>query len=215
MILGLIYISYWLLDFSKNAVLTHDYSWLLWYSSAGFLMTGIALIVQNTKLIYSMFCALFVVETVWIVDLFYVIFTHRTLIGFTKYMLSPSFHVNDLFFTLYHALIPIGLLIAILQTKKTYKYGWVGAMIFATSLAALTYLLTDPNSQVNCIHTANQCNTVFSFLYRIENPYRIIIALIGLTIFVFVPTNYLLTNVWKKDRLFLNPASRGKIKVNV
>lgn len=192
MVLGVVCVVYWLLNFLNNAVLTHDYGWLLWYSSAGLLITGMALITQNTKLLYSMFCALFVAETVWMVDLFYVIFSHHPLVGFTGYMLSPSFNTKDLYFTLYHLLIPISLFIAIYQTKKIYKYGWIGAMIFAATLAILTYFLTSPYSQVNCIHSINQCQTIFSFLYTIGDLYRIIVALIGLTVFVFIPTNYLL-----------------------
>lgn len=191
-VLGAVCVVYWFLNFLNNAVLTNNYGWLLWYSSAGLLITGIALISQNIKLLYSVFCALFVAETLWIVDLFYITFSHHPLIGFTGYMLSSSFNTNDLYFTLYHLLIPISLFMAIHQTKKTYKYGWIGAIIFATTLITLTYFLAGPISQVNCVHSINQCHTIFSFLYGIGNPYRIIIALIGLTVFVFIPTNYIL-----------------------
>lgn len=191
--LGTIFIAYWLLDFFNNALLKHDYSWLLWYSAAGFLLTGIALVIQNNKLIYSLFCALFIVESIWIIDLFYVIASHKSLIGFAEYILSPGFHTKDLYFTLYHSLIPIGLLIAVLRIKKPYKYAWIGATIFASTLAVLTYFLTNPStSQVNCLHSINQCHTVFSFLYKINNPYRIFVALTGLTVFVYIPTDYAL-----------------------
>lgn len=199
MMLGIVYVIYWFFDFLKNAVLTNNYSWLLWYSAAGFLITGIALIIQNIKLIYSLFCALFVVESVWIVDLFYAIFYHRTLFGLTEYILSPSFTSKDLYFTLYHALIPIGLLIAVLRSKKTYNYGWIGATIYAASLVVLTYFLTDSQSQVNCIRSINNCHNIFSFLYQIDYLPRVFIALSGLSLFVFIPTNYTLL-YFKKNR---------------
>lgn len=191
-IIGVFYVIYWVFDFINNGVMKHDYSWVLWYSAAGFLITGIALIVQNARLLYSMFCALFLIETMWIIDFIYNIFRHETLIGFTEYILSPSFQTKDLLFTLYHVLIPTGLLFAIIRVKKPYKYAWAGAMIFATTLSLLTYFLTGPASRVNCIHSVNQCQTIFSFLYNISNPYRIFIALLGLLVFAYIPTNYIL-----------------------
>lgn len=191
------YVIYWVVDFFKNAVLTHDYTWLLWYSSAGFLLTGIALITQNVKLIYSMFCALFVIETLWIVDLFYTYFNHHTLIGLTEYILSPAFQPQNLYFTLYHAFIPVGLFVAVLRIRKTYTYGWVGATLFTTTLLTLTYFLTGPHSQVNCIHT-DQCHTVVSFLYKVNSLSRISIAILVLTLFIFIPTNYILVYFKKR-----------------
>lgn len=190
--LGMVYIVYWFVDFYKNAVLTHDFSWLLWYSSAGFLLTGIALVTQNVKLIYSLFCALFVIETLWIVDLVYSFLNHHTLIGLTEYILSPTFQIKNFFYTLYHALIPIGLLVAVLRIKNTYKYGWAGATLFVTTLLTLTYFLTSPHSQVNCIHAINKCHSIFSFLYKINYLSRISVAIIVLTLCIFIPTNYIL-----------------------
>lgn len=197
-LLGIIYVVYWGINFFHNAVLTHDYSWLLWYSSTGFLLTGIALITQNIRLIYSLFCALFVIESLWIVDFIFAISKHLTLIGLTGYIYVPTFHITDLYLTLYHVLVPTGLFIAVRRIQVVYTRGWLGAVIFATTLAILTYFLTNQNSQVNCIHSVNECHTIFSFLYRITNPYRTIIALVGLTVGIFIPTNFLLIHYKKR-----------------
>lgn len=191
-LLGIFYISCWIFDFIINAVLKQDYSWLVWYSAAGFLLTGIALIIQNIKLIYSLFCALFVIETIWVIDFLYVLFTRQSVFGATEYMLSPTFSAQDYYITLYHVLIPIGLLIAVILNKKSYKYGWVGALIFASTLFIITYFFLSPLSQVNCIHSLNQCHTIFSFFYQINNPLRIFIIVICLTTIIYLPTNYIL-----------------------
>lgn len=199
LILGIVDITYWLLDFFNNAVIPNNYSWLLWYSAAGMLLTGIALVIQNVKLIWSLFCALFVLETLWIVDSLYLIFTHRALIGFSEYMLAPTFHTKEVLFTLYHVLIPISLLAAVLIIKKTYKYGWIGATIFAIVLSLLTYFIAGPESQVNCLNGVKGCKSIFPFLYQINNPYRIMIVLVSLMILIYIPTNYILY-IFKKDR---------------
>lgn len=202
-ILGIVFVGYWLTDFYNNAVLPHDFSWIFWYSSAGFLMTGIALILQNIKLIYSLFCALFVIESLWFFDLIYTMSHHSSFIGLTAYILTPSFHITNLYLTLYHIFIPLGLLLAVHRSKQTYHYGWIGATLFALVLVVLTYFLTGSTSHVNCIHSMSECNSAFSFLYKIANPYRTILALTGLMIFVYIPTNYLLLYCKKAERINL------------
>lgn len=196
--IGAFLILYWFIDFINNAVLTNDYSWLLWYSSMGLLATGIALIFQQGAVISSLFCALFVVESMWIVDFIYTITHRRVLIGFSQYILSPSFHAKDMFLTLYHILIPLCLFIAVYRIKKSYPYSWIGAIIYATTVFFLTYFLTGPTSQVNCIHSTDGCRSAYSFLYQIENPQRIIVVILIQTILIFIPTNYVLMRV-KKD----------------
>lgn len=197
LILGIFYIIYWLFDFYQNAVIPHNFSWILWYSSAGFLLTGVALIIQSKPLIYSLFCALFAIEGAWTIDFVYGLIFHKSLIGLTNYIDFSNFNLQHYYSTFYHPLIPFGLFIAILFTKKTYKHGWIGATLFASSLMFLTYLFVNPSDQVNCIYSSSPCNNIFSFLYKIPDPYRSFIVLLGLTSFIYIPTNLVLTQLKK------------------
>lgn len=199
LILGIFYLIYWLFDFYQNAIVPHNFSWILWYSSAGFLLTGIALIIQNELLIYSLFCALFTIEGIWTLDFIYGLIFHKSLLGFTSYIDFSNFNIIHYYSTFYHPLIPIGLLVAILFTRKIYKYGWVGATLFTSILIFLTYLFVNPNERINCIFSSSQCDTVFNFLYKINNPYRLFIIIIGLISFVYLPTNYILIRLKKKQ----------------
>jgi len=198
LILGTICLGYWLLNL-LDALVNHRPSWLLWYSSAGLFTTGIALLTENTLLIYSAFCALFAMEGLWTIDFLYAILVKKSLLGFTAYAFAPSFGRKDFFMTLYHILIPISLLTAILNNPKANKYGWLGAIVFVSILGFLTYFLVGPNDRVNCIHSLSSCQSVFTFLYKIQNPYRIFVALLGLVIFVYVPSNYLVITLKKKQ----------------
>jgi len=198
-ILGVICILYWLFDFIFNALLPHNYSWLLWYSSMGLLVTGIALITQNEVLIFSSFCALFIIETLWTVDFLGLFIFHKSLSGITAYTKTLSFTEKDLFLTLYHMLIPISLLYALWKTTKIYKYGWVGAVLFSSMLMFLTFFLVGPYDRVNCISNLSNCQSIFSFLYKISNPYRIFAALFMLLLFVYLPTNYVIIKLKKKQ----------------
>lgn len=200
LILGIFYVIYWLSDFFYNAIISNNFSWILWYSSAGFLLTGIALIIQNDLLIWSLFCALFAIEGFWTLDFLYGLLFQKSLVGFTSYINFSNFNIKHFYFTLYHALIPFGLFIAILYTRKIYKYAWIGAALFALILMFLTFLFVNPNKQVNCIYSVSQCNSVFNFLYKINNPYRSFIMLFGLIFFIYLPTNYFLIKFKKKQK---------------
>lgn len=201
LILGILYVIYWLFDFYYNAIIPHNFSWVLWYSSAGFLLTAIALIIQNELLIYSLFCALFAIEGVWTIDFFYGLLSHKSLLGLTSYIDFINFDISHYYSTFYHPLIPIGLFIAILLIQKIHKYGWVGATLFASILILLTYLFVNPNYQVNCIYSSSPCNNIFSFLYKIKDPYRTFIVLFGLTFFIYIPTNYILVQIKKRQKV--------------
>lgn len=198
LILGIFYVLYWLFDFYQNALLPHNFSWILWYSSAGFLITGIALIIQNEPLIWSLFCALFAIEGSWTFDFIYGLIFHKSLLGFTGYIDFLNFDIKHYYSTFYHPLIPIGLLITMSCSRKIYKYSWLGATLFASILIFLTYLFVNPDNPVNCLFSSSECNTIFKFLYKIPDPYRTFIALLGLTSFVYIPTNYFLIRFKKK-----------------
>lgn len=200
LILGTFYVVYWLSDFFYNAIASNNFSWVLWYSSVGFLLTGIALIIQNELLIWSLFCALFAIEGFWTLDFLYGLFFQKSLLGFTSYINFSNFDIKPFYFTLYHVLIPFGLFIAVLSSRKIYKYAWIGAAFFALILMLLTYLFVNPIKQVNCIYSVSQCNSIFNFLYAIKNPYRSFIMLFGLTFFIYLPTNYLLIHFKKKQK---------------
>jgi len=197
--LGIICIIYWLFDFIFNALLIHNFSWLLWYSSAGLLITGIALVTQNEVLLYSSFCALFIIESLWTVDFLGLFIVHKSLSGLTAYTKALNFTEKDLFLTLYHMLIPLSLFYAIRKTTKIYKYGWIGAVLFSSTLAFLTFFLVNPYDRVNCISNLSNCQSIFSFFYKINNPYRIFAALFMLLIFVYLPTNYMVIKVKTKQ----------------
>lgn len=193
--IGLICLIYWVIDFINNVFFGNGPTWLIWYSSFGLFLTSIALISENKMLIFSMFCALFVPETIWTIDFIYVVLTHGTFLGLTNYAFSESFSKKDFYMTFYHFLIPIGLFIAIIRTPHSYKYGWVGASIFIFTLLLLTYIFIPPSSGVNCLYQTARCKVIFSFLYNVNVYYRMLIALSGLILFIYIPTNFILNKV--------------------
>ena len=212
-ILGIICLLYWIFDFINLVVISNRPGWLLWYSSAGLFFTSIALLTNNIKLIYTAFCALFFIEAVWSVD-----FTLKLLFNYpyalTAYAFESSFSRKDFFMTLYHFLIPLSLFMAVISNKKTYKYGWLGALMYASTLLFGVYLFVNPTEDVNCVHPSARCTSTLGFIYSIDNPYRIILVLVLVTIFLYIPSNYFLLKLKKnKDtkKLFSKKKNFAKI----
>lgn len=201
-LLGAICLSYWLLDFINTVLINHRPSWLLWYSSSGLFLTGIALVSANKFFISSMFSALFVAEALWSVDFLYRLSFHKNLLGLTQYAFSSDFTRKDFYMSFYHFVIPICLLIAVRNIQKVYSNAWIGAAGFASTIAFLTYFFTDSSDKVNCIHSFSQCQTsVFSFMFAIHNPLRIFVVLIVLVVLVYIPSNYVLVRLKEKKAI--------------
>ncbi len=192
LVLGSIALLYWIFDFINIVFFLHDSLWLLWYSSAGLLLTAVALLTRNKKLISSAFCALFVIESVWIIDFFLMLFFKVYLFGFTSYAFSPNFSQKDFFMTFYHVLIPLFLFIGIRKTPGVDQSGWMGASVFALCLALLTYFLSNPHDRVNCLYPVDSCQTNLSFMYSLSVLQRIFIALVFLVFVVYIPTNIII-----------------------
>ena len=161
LILGSICIVYWFGDFIFNALIPHHFSWLLWYSSVGLLGTGIALLTGNLALLYSLFCALFLPETIWAMDFLIALFFHQDIFGLIVYANILSLSKRYFYLTLYHFIIPIALFYGLYSSKKIYKYGWIGAGFFLSSIILLTAWLVSPKDQVNCLSSLTRCKTIF------------------------------------------------------
>lgn len=205
--LGFACLVYWIFDFVNIVFLSSRPTWLLWYSSAGLFFTGVALLAQSALLINSMFVALFFIEVVWSADFLFALVFHRSLFGLTAYVFLPGFSRKDFYMTFYHLLVPISLAIAVLRTQRIFRYAWIGAILFAGAIGILTYLFVKSNDRVNCLYPAPGCHMAFSsFLYRFPTIARVFIALLLLTILIFLPTNYILTRIgshlhWKESRI--------------
>jgi hypothetical protein len=189
---------YWFFDFYSIVFLSGRPSWLLWYSSSGLLLTSIALITGNVKLIYTAFCALFIIDFFWTFDFLFKLFSHHSLFGFTNYAFDAAFSKKDFFMSMYHMLVPFALIIAIFRLKTSYKYGWLGALFFTLILIIASTILTNPDDRVNCVHAVEACKKAAPFLFSLNNPFRTIFTLSFITLFVFMPSNYFLTYITTK-----------------
>lgn len=199
LILGAICLTYWILDFINIVFIIHKPEYLLWYSNAGLLLTSIALLRRSPLLISIMFCALFVLESIWIIDFLAQILLKKRILGITNYLFESTFNKKDFAMSMYHLLIPPSLLYAILKTKTINGYSWLGALMYALTISILTFFFVNQSENVNCVHQLDRCKGFFSFVFRAAPyPYHIFTSAFFATIFVFIPTNYILFKVANK-----------------
>ena len=198
--LGLLCLSVWIADFINIIFFVNKAVTLLWYSNVGLLATAIALLRKDSRLIFTLFCALFVIEGIWGVGFFSLFLFNKAIPGVADYAFAPSYSTKDFIFSLYHILTPIALLIAVVKFRKIYKHGWVGATVFASTLIFITYFFVDKAQNVNCVHTLSHCRSFLSFLYTFSNPSRLFLGLIFVTVVVYIPTNYILYQIGKRLR---------------
>lgn len=199
--LGVFCFGYYLINLG-NVFLAHKPEWLLWYSSAGLLFSAIAILTRNSFLLTSMFCALFVIESIWSIGFFSLLIFHKSLYGMVEYAFSPAFPRKDFYIGLYHVLIPISLLWGV-AANKINKYGWLGATLYAGILATATYIFSNPSENINCAFSAKRCVSFLSIFMSLSGPFRIIIGLAMMSLLLFIPTNYVL--LWLKSKEFKIP----------
>lgn len=194
--LGLVGSFFWILDtINKIFILQKPYQ-MIWYSSMGLLFTTIGLFKKNSLLLTSMFCALLLLESFWLISYFSTVLFHHTFTPFADYAFSPAFPKFESFTTLYHILLVPSVIYALIKLKKIHPLGFLGAFAFATSLALISTKIVPPSDNVNCIYAP--CEGLFTRLYLYPNPLRILIATFSLTLYVYLPFNRVALNLSRK-----------------
>jgi len=197
---GTIGLVYWSIDFLNNMIYIHHPTWMLTYSSMGFFLTCIALLIENEVLIFSLFSALFIMEAVLCVDLLYTTILGKSLLGFASYVFAPDFGKRNLVFTSYHYLIPINLLVGVINSSKAYKKGWLGALGYVFFLLILSFIFVKPGENINCIHAVDFCKSKLPIAFVFPEFLRIPIWITLITVVVYIPSSYLAVWLNKKGK---------------
>jgi hypothetical protein len=196
-LLGIFTLIYYLIDIGNVIFLMHKPAILLWYSCVVLGLTASALLSRNTYLICVMFVAMMIPELIWCLGFFSNLLIHTPIPGVAEYDFQPNYPTKDFIVSLYHFATPAALAIAVFNIQKVHKKAWIGAIVYASTLAFLTYFLTSKSDNINCIYNVDLCRSFVSFLYKqFDNPLRVFVGLIFLTFLVYLPTNYFL--LWLK-----------------
>src|SRR5258708_18140828 len=172
---GLVCLTFYLVDTKNILFVAHAPQSLLWYSSLGLLLTALALLTENVTLFYTIFCASFLTESLWTGDFLFQLLTHHPLIGISNYLFTPGsliYHKDFFIFTsIYHALIPVGLLVGLVQIPTSSRFGWVGATIFTWVVGFLSSFFIDAREGIDCFYPTDMCRSVFGPVYSFLPEY--------------------------------------------
>jgi|GEM_PF-6918512 len=196
LVLGILLLTFWIADSYIKTAIFHTPYRMLWYSSAGLFVTGIALLKRSSFLITSMFCALFFIEGVWTISFLSVIFLHKDIFSIASYAFNSQYSSKDFYITLFHLLLAPAVMLGVVRLNRIHQFGWVGAMIFTLFVAILSYLFVrNGQDNVNCVLNQTSCVKYFSFFYKFGSPQRIFLAVFAITLMLFYPTNRLLERI--------------------
>lgn len=189
---ALILFLFWIADtFTKIFILGEPLR-TLWFSSVGLIITAIALFTESSFLITSMFSALAVIEGIWDIGFFSKLLFNISIPGVAVYAFQNGYPNWQFVITLYHLFIIPALFFAVIKIKKIHKWGWIGATLFTSLIAFLTYTLPGNKENINCIFRVDYCQSFLKPLYQFDNPERILVGVYLLSALLFLPLNYLL-----------------------
>lgn len=176
--------------------ITGKLEYLLWYSLLGLAFLSLALLSRNYILISIIFCSLFFIEGVWLINFFGVLLFGYSL-GNIDYDFIPGSPNFDWIGSAYHLMLAPLSLAAILTTNKVYPKAWIYSSLFALFLGLATFVLVDNGDGENINCTFNSCEELFKPLYALTNPFRIIAGSLLLSVFIFLPSNLLIEFIVK------------------
>lgn len=200
-IIAFILICFWLADTYVKVVVDDAPARVLWWSSAGLLLTVAGLYLKNTLILTGIACVLLLPESIWTLSFFSNLILKKDALLFTEYAFKPDYSPLKFIVTFYHLLAIPSLILGLYCIKKIHSRGWILAYVFSLVISYLAYIFPDQYSNVNCTQTetAGRCWLYFRYLYPLNDVIRIFLAATILTLFVYLPVNLVLTMIAKKS----------------
>src|SRR6185369_16850389 len=89
---GILCLIFWLFDFIHTVIFLNRPSWMFSYSSVGLLFVSISLLSENSVLIYSSFCSLFFMESIFCIDFIYHLVFQKPLFNLSNYAFVSGYN---------------------------------------------------------------------------------------------------------------------------
>lgn len=197
MYLSLLIFAILLIDIVDKVFITKTPARVFWYSTIGLAFTGLAVLTENSFIVTVALCLLLLPEGLWTLGFVLYTLSHGHFLNLPSYAFSLDFRNFSSFITVYHLLFIPSLIFALYKAKKISAFGWIGAAVFALIVGILAYALNKNPDNINCIYSVKNCLNTVSPLYRIPNPERIVVAVVLLTLLIYLPTNLILLKLKK------------------
>ena len=162
----------------------------LWFSDIALLALVPALWLENALLVSMLAISVVFFEALWNVDFFLGLSTGKSLIGLSAYMFDPKIPLFIRGLSCFHIVLPLLLLWTLHQLGYDQRaFFWQS--IVALVVLPLSYLLSNPQENVNCVYGFGQ-NT-----QRIlPAPLFVILLMLLFPLVVYLPTHLLFTRMF-------------------
>lgn len=133
-----------------NQIFNKNIDHIFWLSYTTLILIGIGMLRKDSFLIATQLNIITIPYLVWTIDFLYLLITNNSLWGITNYILLPG-PILPKIVTLQHIYnIPFSLL-ALYLIKLDKKDMWKASLIQITAIFILTFFLTSPGSNINCV----------------------------------------------------------------
>lgn len=196
--LSIVLILSFVVDAIAKVVILQAPARVFWYSALGLVLLAMAFLMESSFLMTTTICVLFFIEGLWTLGFFYFLIFHGQVLQVSTYAFSVNFRDFSSFVTLYHLFFVPFIIYAYMHLKKVSRFGWLGAFFFALFAGVIAFMFAGGHDNINCVYSAATCIRFLEPFYKIPNPYRILVVVSVLTLFVYIPTNIIL---WELKRL--------------
>jgi len=123
----------------------------MWFCSFNLFLLGLGLLIRNPLLLNSFLSVGLVVQPIWILDYFWIIFFGQPLNNNAAYIFQPSNTLVEFFNSLRHLLmLPFGFYGWYLLKKKS-KNAWIVIILACSFVLGFSVLFTHPANNINCV----------------------------------------------------------------
>lgn len=169
----------------------------LWISDISLFLTYLALIFQNRLLMSIPTLGSLPVEFLWIFEFTCQLLTGNNFTTLAQYMFEPQYNILLKALSLFHLILPI-VWIKYLFTWGYDKRALPYMTILALSLGVATYLLTNPEKNINWVFSPELYNW-----HWISNPLWLLLFLTIIPITIFLPMHFLLKRFFSNKKNFI------------
>src|SRR5262249_43257469 len=164
----------------------------LWFSDIALLALVPALWFENALLVSMMAISVVFVEALWNLDFFFQLATGKSLIGLSAYMFDPKIPLFIRSLSCFHIILPVFLLWALHRLGYDQR-AFVSQTIVALVVLSLSYLLSNPQENVNWAHGFGQNPQKI-----LPGPLFVILLMLLFPLVVYLPTHLLFTTIFRE-----------------
>jgi len=181
-------VSYTLFVLLTAAVYTVKYGLgnFLWFSDIALLAAVPALWFESSLIASMMAIGILLPELFWNVTYFGRLLTGKRLAGLTDYMFDAQLPLSLRALSLFHVFLPM-LLLWMIARLGYANNAWIAQTALAWIVLPLTYLLTDPEKNINWVHGPGT-----KAQKRLAPLVYLGLLMIGFSVLVYLPTHLLL-----------------------